>query len=190
MQVRKNEALLLESDEPTRRRQASMRLVATDVLSSIPSKTMLPDTICGSCRSLETINPFRWCGASPTNTVGRSHQTAAGSLTRLTSLELSRFTYGRYRTKGWPPAGHRSSPDNGGKVAKMERGGIVLLGPRKVYGFGGGEDRRRFAAGTPRRLFPTGIHTPDARFDVTADNQRFLNTNRIQWRRTPPPRFF
>ena len=31
-----------------------------------------------------------------------------------------------------------------------------------------------FAAGTPRRLFPTGIHTPDARFDVTADNQRFL----------------
>ena len=29
-----------------------------------------------------------------------------------------------------------------------------------------------FAAGTPRRLFPMGIHTPDARFDVTADNQR------------------
>jgi eukaryotic-like serine/threonine-protein kinase len=31
-----------------------------------------------------------------------------------------------------------------------------------------------FVAGTPQRLFPTGIHTPDARFDVTADRRRFI----------------
>lgn len=31
-----------------------------------------------------------------------------------------------------------------------------------------------FEAVTSRPLFATGIHTPDARFDVTADGRRFI----------------
>ena len=31
-----------------------------------------------------------------------------------------------------------------------------------------------FQPGTPQPLFTTGIYTPDARFEVTADGRRFL----------------
>ena len=80
---------------------------------------------------------------------------------------------------------------NGGTWPKWSRDGKELFFLDREKYMVSVEVRREPASrpGTPRRLFPTGIHTPDARFDVTADRPTIPNTNRIQWRGRPPHGF-
>jgi DNA-binding winged helix-turn-helix (wHTH) protein/Tol biopolymer transport system component len=66
--------------------------------------------------------------------------------------------------------------DNGGHWPKWRRDGKELLYLGADRGIVGVEVKTgsSFQNGTPQRLFPSGIRTPDARFDVTADGRRFL----------------
>jgi eukaryotic-like serine/threonine-protein kinase len=66
--------------------------------------------------------------------------------------------------------------DNGGLWPKWRRDGKELLYLGADRGILGVEvtTRAGFQHGTPRPLFASGIRTPDARFDVTADGKRFL----------------
>ena len=71
--------------------------------------------------------------------------------------------------------------DNGGQWPKWRRDGKELLYLDSDRGVVGVDVKigSSFQHGTPQHLFPSGIRTPDARFDVTADGRRFLIPARI-----------
>jgi Tol biopolymer transport system component len=66
--------------------------------------------------------------------------------------------------------------DHGGRWPKWRRDGkeLVYLGADRAVVGVEVKMGASFQHGTPHPLFPSGIRTPDARFDVSADGRRFL----------------
>lgn len=76
----------------------------------------------------------------------------------------------------------------GGRWPKWRRDGneLLYLDKEKTLVSVHVKTGQSFEAGAPQSLFATGIHTPDARFDVTADGQRFLIPTEVRADGVPP----